>query len=460
MKVALIHPPDNSGYPVLGISYIAAYLESKGHKARVFDLQIPARRQSWNQDLSDFAPDIIGITAVTLLIAKAANIATECKKILPKATLVLGGHHVTYLPNETMRQYNIFDAGVLGEGEETLFELVEAIKDGGNLDKVDGLIFRQGNGLVQTGPRARLQDLDNLPLPHTYYDFDYYLWNGTFSEGWAFKCASMIVSRGCPFQCRFCASQMFWSKKYTHCSPEKVVKEMQWLFDRGARSVFFRDSTFTLNKKWVKAFCEAKRGADVNMRWLCNSRVDVLTEDMLVEMKKAGLMTICFGVESGSQHVLDYYNKGVTVEQCRKVFSFCQKHGISTAAYFMIGAPNETREDIEKSRKLAHDLNIKQIYWYICSPLPGSKMLDDFINLGYKPDYENIAYNRASIPIGGMSPKEIEAIHHNLNNEFKRSVTRKEAWKHRIKLLSSIRSKRDMREVGNKIIHRLGVLNS
>ena len=456
MKVALIQPPDNSGYPPLSVAYLIAYLKLKGHKARLFDLQIPAQQQSWKKDLVQFGPSVIGVTAMTPAICKASKIGKICKEILPKAILVLGGCHLTFLPEETMLMHKMFDVGVLGEGEVTLHELIEAVENGSELDGVNGLIVRHGNELVTTDQRKRIHNLDSIPTPHEYYDLDYYLWYGGYSNVWTFKCASMIVSRGCPFRCKFCAAQKFWSKNYIYCSEDHVVNEMMWLSRHGARSVFFRDSTFTVNKKWMVSFCEAKRRAGIKMRWICNSRVNTLTEDLIIAMKDAGLEAIYFGVESGSQPILDYYKKGTTVDQARHAFALCHKYGIATAAYFMIGAPIETRADIEATRKLAHELKAKYTYWFIYSPLPGSELYDDFIKRGYKPDYENFLFNQAVIPIDGISTKDLDTLNHNLMNEFKNVHTKRDVWQRRFEIMRSVHSLHDIRYLVKRLTRRVG----
>ena len=457
MRVALIQPPMDSDYPPLSLGSLAAYLAAKGHEPRVFDLQVPAQRAAWPRALAEFAPRLVGVTAMTPTIAAAAEAGRTCKQVLPDATLVLGGYHVSFLPEETMRAYPAFDLGVVGEGEVALHDVVEALDADGELEKVNGLILRRGGDVVMAPPRERLRDLDPLPWPHEHYDLDHYLWYGGYTGRWTFKCASAIVSRGCPFRCRFCASQRFWSHRYLVCSPEHVVDEMRWLARHGARSVYFRDSTFNVNKKWLREFCAAKRRAGLRMRWLCNSRVDTLDEEQLALMAEAGLEALYFGVESGSQRILDYYGKGTTVEQAREAFRLCHKHRVATAAYFMIGAPIETRADIEESRRLAHELRARYTYWFIYTPLPGAPLYDDFVERGYKPDFEHFVFSRATIPVGDLAPQELEALHRQLVAEFRRTTTRGDVWRRRWEIVSSVRSWRDVRHLGRKLLQRIGV---
>jgi radical SAM superfamily enzyme YgiQ (UPF0313 family) len=232
---------------------------------------------------------------------------------------------------------------------------------------------------------------------------------------------------------------------------------MRWLARHGARSVYFRDSTFNINRRWLRDFCEAKRRAGLRMRWLCNSRVDTLDEEQLALMAEAGLEAIYFGVESGSQRILDYYGKGTTLEQAREAFRLCHKYGVATAAYFMIGAPIETRADIEESRRLAHELGARYTYWFIFTPLPGAPLYEDFLARGYKPDFEHFVFNRATIPVGDMAPAELEALHDELVAEFQRKASRGEVWRRRWDILRSVRSWRDVRHLASKLARRMGV---
>jgi len=457
MKVALIQPPGDDGYPPLSLGYLAAYLAANGHQARVFDLQLARQRATWKADLAEFGPRVVGVTAMTPSITAASRLAAEARQVAPDATFVLGGYHVSYLPEDAMTRGRAFDVGVIGEGEATLLELVETIEGGGELGDVNGLVIRRDGALAITPPRERIRDLDTLPWPHEHYDFDHYLWYGTYTGRWTFKCASAIVSRGCPFRCRFCAPQRFWRKLYACCSPERSVEEMRWMARHGARSVFWRDSTFTMNRKWVLEFCEAKRRAGLKTRWICNSRVNLLTEDLLLAMRDAGLEALYFGVESGSQRILDYYNKGITVDQVRQAFALCHKHKVETAAYFMLGAPSETREDIEQSRRLAREINAKYTYWFIYTPVPGSEMYDDFLRLGYRPDFDRLLFNRATLPLEDMTTAEIEALHAELCAEFAHRPTRGEIWRRRFDIIRSVRTMRDARRVGARLARRLGL---
>lgn len=234
------------------------------------------------------------------------------------------------------------------------------------------------------------------------------------------------------------------------------MDEMRWLSRHGARAVFFRDSTFTANKKWLVSFCEEKMRAGIKMKWICNSRVNTITEETIAIMRDAGLEAIYFGVESGSQRILDYYKKGTTVEQARNTFALCHKYGIATVAYFMIGAPIETRADIEETRKLAYDLKAKHTYCFIYTPLPGAELFDDFVKRGYKPDYENLVFGQAVIPIDGMYQKDLAVLQRTIAGQHRYSHTRKEKWQRRFEIISSVHSLSDIRQLAKRLTRRTG----
>jgi len=172
-------------------------------------------------------------------------------------------------------------------------------------------------------------------------------------------------------------------------------------------------------------------------------------------MKRAGLEALYFGVESGSQRVLDYYNKRMTVDQVRKAFELCHKHHIATAAFFMIGAPIETREDIERSRTLARQLRAKYTYWYIYTPTPGSPLYEETLVEGEEPNFEDFVFNRATMTVGDMTPADLEAMHRELVAEFTRTPTRADVWRRRLKILCSVRSLRDLRHVASRLAAKL-----
>ncbi|MBM4036950.1 MAG: B12-binding domain-containing radical SAM protein [Planctomycetes bacterium] len=432
MRVTLVQPDTGGSYPPLSLGYLAAYVAARGHEARILDLQVPAQQARWEQLLVESRPDLIGFTALTPSIRGAGELAARARELVPTAKLIVGGFHASMEPEQTLRDYPAFDYLCIGEGEETLAELCERLDAGRSPEGVAGLVWRRdcGLGIADCGlkseignrkseiefgpPRGRILDLDALPRPHAFYDLDYYLEAGSFTYQYGYRCASVIASRGCPFRCRFCSIP----GKYVHQSPERLADEIGELLARGADGVFFRDSTFTINRDWVLAFCDVVRQRRMQFHWIANARPDLVDAELLAAMKRAGCFALCYGVESGRDHVLDYYGKDHTVADTRRAVAATKRAGIRVVAYLMLGAPIETRADIEASVALARGLGAERTIWKIFAPLPGCEIYNELKAKGVKLDFDAIRTDRASYPLADMTEAEIEGRFRELQREF------------------------------------------
>ncbi|MBM4033548.1 MAG: B12-binding domain-containing radical SAM protein [Planctomycetes bacterium] len=452
MRVMLVQPDTGGSYPPLSLGYLAAYLAARGHEARIVDLQVPAQRARWEKLLVEARPDLIGFTALTPSIARAGRLAARARQLLPAARLIIGGFHASMEPEQTMRDHPAFDYLCIGEGEKTLAELCALLDAGEPIAGLRGLVWRSGDR-IELGPaRERIADLDLLSTPHDFYDLDYYLDEGSFTYQYGYRCASVIASRGCPFRCRFCSIP----GKYIHQSPEHLADEIAELRARGADGVFFRDSTFTVERGWVLAFCEVVRRRRLRFHWIANARPDLVDDELLAAMKRAGCFALCYGVESGRDHVLAYYGKDHTVADTRRAVAATKRAGIRVIAYFMLGAPIETRADIEASVGLARELGAERTIWKILAPLPGCEIYDELKAKGVKLDFEAIRTDRASYPLADMTEAELEARFRELQAEFAyaRDSRLRALWRQ----LRRIRSPRDawrlMRRVAGKVFRK------
>lgn len=408
MNITLIQPftGEFDVEPPKSLACIAAVLDQAGHRVCLIDLQIPGVRKQWEAIFDTEQVDLVGITAMTPQVKHAHEIAERVKTILPGLPVIVGGTHATLLPEQTLCEFQAFDVIVIGEGEETIIELVSRLGRKEPIADVRGIAYRSNGEVIITPFRPRILDLDALPDHHNYYNFDYYLNNNTL-EGYEARSASLIVSRGCPFTCRFCATNKFWTRKYVSKSTDEVINEIRGVMKRGAERMKFRDSTFIINKAWVHELCEKIRKEKMRFNWAVNGRVDLADYDLFRHMKKAGLDTIHFGVESGSQKILDFYGKGITLKQTEKAFEICRKLKINTGAYFMLGALPETREDMELTYQFAKKIKPSFSLIFLFMPLPGSKHYDYYIDQGYKFDYKNIRADRAVFPSAGLTIEEL-----------------------------------------------------
>jgi anaerobic magnesium-protoporphyrin IX monomethyl ester cyclase len=460
MNITLIQPFGNEFdiEPPKGLASIAAVLDRARHQIRLIDLQIPGVRTQWETLFASESVDLVGITAMTPDVKNAHDIAERIKSLLPGLPVILGGTHATYLPEQTLYEFQAFDMLVLGEGEKTIVELVSRLERKEPIADVRGIAYRSNGKVIITPSRPRILDLDVLPDHHNHYDFDYYLNNGTVeihSSKNAFlrgRSASLIVSRGCPFTCRFCATNKMWTRKYVCKSTDGVINEIRSVMKRGAERMKFRDSTFIINKAWVHEFCDKILKEKMRFGWAVNGRVDLVDFELFHHMKKAGLDTIYFGVESGSQKILDFYGKGITLEKTAKAFEICRKLEINTGAYFMLGALPETREDMELTYQFAKKIKPTFSYVYIFNPLPGSELYDYYINQGYQFDYNTLGFDKAVFPSAGLTREELEALREKWLHDFNPAPNQ---IVRAINLAKGVRSWHDVKYVWGKAVKRL-----
>jgi anaerobic magnesium-protoporphyrin IX monomethyl ester cyclase len=410
MKITLIQPFTDNLEPPLSLAFIAGSLKRAGHTVRIIDLQISDIRRQWEGIFHSERTDLVGITAMTPQIKQAHDIAHQIKQKAPSLPIVAGGVHPTLLPEQTLKEFPSFDLLVIGEGEETIVEVAARQEAGKPIadSSIRGIAYRSGEDIVRTTPRPRIQDLDALPNPHEHYDFDYYLKNNSF--GFTKNSVSMIVSRGCPYNCKFCATKNFWTRNYICKSTDGIIREIRHVVERGAEGIVFRDSTFNINRKWIYELCDKIHRENLHFKWAMNARVNLVDYESFHYMKQAGLDTVYFGVESGSQKLLDFYGKGITLKQTEKAFEVCRSLNIHTGAYFMLGALPETREDMEMTYAFVKKLRPTFSLVFIFMPLPGSELYDYYISQGYRFDYSDIRSNKAAFSSAGLTREELETI--------------------------------------------------
>jgi len=361
--------------PPLGIAYIASVLERDGIRVRLIDAAVEGLTPELTVDeIRAWAPDIVGITSTSNFFSNAVELAGNIKKIIPDATTLLGGPHVSGQVEIAMR-YACFDFACIGEGELTALELVRALANGGGVDTVGGIAYRRNGRVHRTKPRPLISDLDVLPMPARHL-----LPLGKYvpqpNDGPYLPKFAMISSRGCPFGCIFCDHGTY-GNTYRSFSAGRIVDEMEELVSRyGARDIAFVDSLFMISEERVLGIVDeiVRRGLEVH--WTCTIRANIATESMLARMKAAGCWRVRIGVESGNQDVLDFIKKQVTKDQIREVARAAHRMGLHPKAFFMIGHPTETEATIQDSIDFAKALPVTDITVQINTPLPGAPQFE------------------------------------------------------------------------------------
>jgi len=402
MKVLFLNPPftDYGGLEghggkalPLNLAYLAAYLRYKRPdiKIEVLDCEaLSLRYPEIESKIREIKPDIVGITTPTPAFTQVLEICRIIKSISSDILTVVGGPHPTAMPLETTAEKNI-DISVLYEGEITFAELVDAIDKELPIDKIKGIVFKDGQGkIIQTEPREPIQDLDSLPFPaRDLFPLELYFPPPTKRISNK-KAGNMITSRGCCYQCTYCMASFMWQRKVRLRSIKNVVKEIEeCLTEYDIGEFNFHDELFTINKKRTIEFCEEVIRRKLDIAWVCMVRVDYIDKETLDWMKRAGCKKIMFGFESGSQMILDLMKKRVSLEKAEEAVRLVKRAGIQTAGNFMFGNIGETEETIRQSINLAKKLNTDTMAFFVASPYPGTEFYQIAKEKGYfRKDFE------------------------------------------------------------------------
>jgi radical SAM superfamily enzyme YgiQ (UPF0313 family) len=432
-KIIFINPPlsheeryglkvKSGGWtPPLGLAYLSAVVRIRGFEVNILDAAAlgMSHEDAANKALSE-NPQYVGITGSTVAIYNANRVAEWIKKLNNSVITIIGGPHLTALPLETMEKFNSFDIGVVGEGEITIVELLEALELGRDLSEVKGLLFREKGKIIQTDKRPFIKNLDELPTPAwdllpdlpTYYSPPVH----TVKK---FPAALLVLSRGCPGKCKFCDRSVFGNICRAH-SAEYAINLIKELYVKyGIKEFQIRDDNFLAYRMRLIEFCNLLKRENLNIVWTCAGRVDMINPEILKIMKEAGCWQIWYGVESGNQEMLDFIGKNITLEQITRAITWTKEAGISTGGFFIMGLPNETPITIESTIKFSQELPLDEFHIAFFTPFPGSEFYKTASEYGeFNNDWQKM---NGWIPLfvpKGMTIKELEYYSKKAFREF------------------------------------------
>ncbi|MFC1486296.1 B12-binding domain-containing radical SAM protein [Thermoproteota archaeon] len=422
MQVTLVnppYPPDAHQHPPfipLGLGYLAAVLEKKGYDVNIIDCQaLHLTLSDVKNELRKRHPHMVGLTSTTLTYKSAINIIIVAKEVLPTCFTLIGGSHVTFWDAEALNECPQLDVVVRGEGETTLVELAEKVENGESYDHVAGITCRKGDKIIKNSDRPHIEDLESLPYPA------FHLWPIEKFKKYGKIIFPVMTSRGCTFWCDFCSAVRMFGRKYRMRSPKNVVDELEFLYNKyGEDQYTFYDDAFTVSQTRTEEICNEILKRGLKIKWDCETRVDMVTKDLLQKMKDAGCIAVWFGVEAGSEQVIEAMGKGISLLQTFNAFKWANKVGLMTVASMILGFPGETHETAMESIRLLGRIKSDEIGVYIATPYPGTPMYDYVKKMGWIKITDFNKYDTAT-PIfetPTMSMKELRELHDEAHRRF------------------------------------------
>lgn len=393
----LVAPPTRAYSPIVPFPciYLAAYLEERGVRCALVDLKDNKNRVGLKglEELTvkrvlELNPEYAGFTCLSAEYYCVSRMIKGLRGAGYRGKIIVGGHHPTFYPDDFAHEGSPVDFCVMGEGEATLFELIEGLASKRNPGEIPGLAFHDGKKVL-TAPRRVIEDLGILPMPaYSHLDMRFYTEPRTSIIRYSiFSGVDVQTTRGCPCNCTYCGNPTLWEahnyNKRFRCRPiPRVLDEIEYLRENYRIDSFFvNDDSFTTSNARVNEFCEGlkKRRLD-RLAWGIQTRVNIFTEEMAKAVKDAGCLQAEFGVESGSQRILNLMKKGITTEQVERAFNICRKHKLRTFANFMINTPTETEEDLNATVRLAKKIKATHYGFFVTVPLLGTEIYNEYVN--------------------------------------------------------------------------------
>jgi anaerobic magnesium-protoporphyrin IX monomethyl ester cyclase len=422
-------PPPHSPWglsgrlPPLGLAYVGAALEKADFQVQILDnYNLKKPIEEVKKEIGRLEPEIVGITCGSVTYRPCIETAKAVKEVLPSCKIVVGGWQPTYMP-ESLLQHQEIDYLVMGEGEQAIVELANSItkgEDRSDVAKISGIAYRH-NGKTVKVPSTLIEDLDQIPFPARHL-LPMHIYHRRVPYFEANPVDTMNVVRGCPYNCAYCETKKLWGSRVRAFSPPRVVEEIKDLAQNyGSKGVYFVGDNFTIHKKRIVELCNLMKKENLDIKWICDSRVDKVSRELLREMKDAGCRTIWFGVESGSPRILEKLNKNVTMEQVTHAFKLCKEVGIGIACSFMLGIPGETIGDMEATFKFARKLDPDWCQFNVFVAVPGSALYNEVM--------ENKLYDRVEDFVTYVKTEEFDyetvvKIQERFHSTFNRSPKR------------------------------------
>ena len=373
-----------TGDPPLGICYIAGHLKNiyPELNIKILDSTFHNSFKTIRNHVRNNKPQAIGIYVDTVMYNPAKKLLKELRKNVP--LIIAGGPHATISPQSL---FEVADIVVKGEAEQTMADLIRELPEG-SLKDISGIYFKNNGRVFQTSGEIKRPALDELEIPALGLldNIEHYIryWHYLDPLSPKYKGLNVMASRGCIFNCSYCQPTLkkLFGENLRYKSPQYLITELKYYIKNfKVNNFFFHDDTLTTNKRWMDEFCTLILENNLNIKWGCNSRIDTVDREMLEIMHRAGLRVIHYGIESGSQRILDeVYNKGIQLENAAKIINLTRNTGIHPSGFFMIGAPTESVKEMFKTIILSWKLKLAEASFSLTTPFIGTHLYEKIKN--------------------------------------------------------------------------------
>jgi len=373
-----VRPP----YPPLGLLYVGAVLLREGHNVELIDFDIDCSNEDdFLKKVKLCKPEIVGFTTVTPTFQSSLKLARKIKRLY-NPFVVFGGPHPSAIPDEIIKNKNI-DGIIIGEGEETISEFVKH-KTKGETVPVCGMIQKQGKKLLKGDVRPFIENLDELPFPA--WQLLKHKEKYSPPDALRLPVATVLTSRGCPYKCTFCQAPKLWGRKIRRRSVENVMEEIHLLTEKyGIKEIHFADDDFSHNKEWTLNILDAMKRENIQVRFsfMNGLRITNIDEEILTGMKNTGFINIGFGIESGSQRILNRVKKGLRICEVKEKMKLAKRMGFKTWAFFILGLPGESPSTIKETIDFSLSLDLDFAKFFYLVPFPATEIYEEFRSKGF-----------------------------------------------------------------------------
>lgn len=418
----------------LGLAFLCSYARKGEHEISILDVTVEGYDteiavdkyniryglsiKEINNKIQQYSPDVVGISCLqSMRYNEAVEVCSAVKKVSKDIITVMGGSHVTGLPDYCMKNDDL-DYAIIGEGEEPFLKLLNALENRENISNIPGIVFKKGKEIIFGPSQTWIEDLDTMPIPA----WDELPMEKYFSVGIGpsqkilDRYAILVTSRGCPHRCYYCPSWKCWGTVYRSRSPQSVMEEIEMLNkEYNIDNYLFEEHNFITNKDRVLKICELIMKKNMKIRWSAPNGMEVqcLDKEYIETMAAAGCDTLHLAIETTCKKVYSHLDKRIDYDHVKQVINWGRACGMKVATLFMLGFPEETIEDMRETLSYAESLNADYVHFFIATPLPGTLFYEKSIREGWMAepkDFSNLRYCVGNIRTNNFSPADVEKL--------------------------------------------------